>query len=85
MLRSRLSINMPLIVIIAVIAVLGALSASAGGDRLVSLRFAGDFIQNLEQTDVDEFGIPVGTSNLGLIRGKVKGNYPGTGLERPRL
>ena len=48
--------------------------ASAGGDRTVSLRFAGDFIQNLEQTDIDEFGMPIGTSNLGLVRVKVKGN-----------
>jgi hypothetical protein len=65
---------MPLIVIIVVFAVLGAQTASANGDRPVFLRWAGDFIQNLEQTDVDEFGVPIGTSNLGLIRARVVGN-----------
>jgi len=74
MLRIRFSSNAPLIIFIVVFAVLAAQTASAAGDRPVFLRFAGDFIQNLEQTDVDEFGIPIGTSNLGLVRVKVKGN-----------
>lgn len=74
MLTSRYSTNVLLVVFVGLFTVLGAQNASANGDRSVFLRFAGDFIQNLEQTDVDEFGIPIGTSNLGLIRGKVKGN-----------
>ena len=75
MLRSRFSRNAPLIAFIGVFAVLGAQTASADGDRHVSLRFAGDFIQNLEQTDVDAMGAPIGpTSLLGLVRAKVKGN-----------
>ena len=54
--------------------VIAPTQVSAGGDRSVFMRFAGDFIQNLEQTDVDEYGMPIGTSNLGIIRGKAKGN-----------
>lgn len=74
MLRSRFSSNAPLVVFVAAFAVLGAQTASADGDRHVFLRFAGDFIQNLEQTDVGVSGMPVGTSTLGLVRAKVKGN-----------
>lgn len=74
MLRSRFGRNALLVVFIGVFAVLGAQTASAGGDRYVYLRFAGDFIQNLEQTDTVD-GVPVGpTSTLGLIRAKVRGN-----------
>jgi hypothetical protein len=70
---SRFSSTVLLLVLAAVFAVLCAQNASAKGDHPVFLRFAGDFIQNLEQTDVNEFGIPTGTSTLGLIRAKVKG------------
>ena len=73
MLRSRISRNALLVVFVAAFAVLGAQAASADGDRRVFLRFAGDFIQYLEQTDVVA-GTPTGTSTLGLIRIKVKGN-----------
>ena len=74
MLTSRFSSNAPLVVFIGVFALLGTQTASAEGDRHVSLRFAGDFIQNLEQTDVVA-GVPTGdTSTLGLIRAKVKGS-----------
>jgi hypothetical protein len=73
MLRSRFSSNAPLVVFIGVFALLGSQTASAGGDRDVFLRFAGDFIQNLEQMDVVA-GAPAGTSTLGLVRAKVKGN-----------
>ncbi len=74
MLRSRFRSNAPLIVSIGVFAVLGAQIASAEGGRHVSLRFAGDFIQNLEQTDAVA-GVPTDeTSLLGLVRAKVKGN-----------
>ena len=39
------------------------------------MRWAGDFIPNLEQTDVDEFGLPIETtSNVGLIRARAVGN-----------
>lgn len=74
MLRSRFSSNVLLVIFIGVFAALGTQIASAEGDRSVFLRFAGDFIQNLEQTDVDVSGMPMGTSTLGLIRLKVKGN-----------
>lgn len=74
MLRSRFSSNVLLVVFIGVFAVLGAQIASAEGDRGVFLRFAGDFIQNLEQTDAVA-GVPIdSTSLLGLVRAKVKGN-----------
>lgn len=74
MLRSRFRSNAPLIVFIGAFAVLGAQIASAEGDRHVFLRFAGDFIQNLEQTDAVA-GVPIdSTSLLGLVRAKVKGN-----------
>jgi hypothetical protein len=75
MLRSRFSSNAPLVVFIGVFALLGSQTASAEGDRHVSLRFAGDFVQNLEQMDVDGNGVSIGMSSaLGLIRAKVKGN-----------
>ena len=74
MLRRRFVSNALLVVLIGVFAVLGAQNASADGDRRVLLRFAGIFIQNLEQTDVDVTGTPMGTSTLGLIQGQVKGN-----------
>lgn len=74
MLRSRICRNALLAVFIGVFGVLGAQTASAGGDRHVFLRFAGDFIQRFEQTDIDATGMPTGTSTLGLIRGKVIGN-----------
>jgi len=74
MLSSRYSSKVLLVVFIALLTVLGAQSASADGDRSVFIRFAGDFIQNLEQTDVDEFGMPIGTGNLGLVRARAIGN-----------
>ena len=72
--NSRISFKVLLVVIVGLFTVLGAQIASADGGRPVFLRWAGDFIQNLEQTDVDEFGIPIGTSNVGLIRGRAVGN-----------
>ena len=74
MLTSRYSSKVLLVVFVGLFTVLGAQTASANGDRPVFLRWAGDFIQNLEQTDVDQFGMPIGTSNLGLIRARVVGN-----------
>jgi hypothetical protein len=75
MLRSRFSSNAPLVVVIVVFAVLGAQTASAEGDEHVYLRFAGDFIQNIEQADVGPDMLPTGTtSTLGIVRAKVKGN-----------
>ena len=74
MLTSRYSSKVLLVVFVGLFTVLGAQTASADGDRSIFLRFAGDFIQNLEQTDVDEFGMPIGTSNVGLIRLRVIGN-----------
>lgn len=74
MLTSRYSSNVLLVVIVGLFTVLVAQTASANGDRPIFLRWAGDFIQNLEQTDVDELGMPIGTSNLGLIRARVVGN-----------
>ena len=69
MLRSRFSNNVLLVAISVVFAVLGDQTTSADGDRPIFLRFAGDLIQNLEQTDVDVFGMPIGSSNLALVRG----------------
>ena len=74
MLSSRYSSNVLLVVFVGLLTVLGAQTASADRDRPVFLRWAGDFIPNLEQTDVDEFGMPIGTSNLGLIRARAVGN-----------
>ena len=74
MLRRRFSKIAPSIVLIGVSAISGAQIASAAGDRAVFLRFAGDFIQNLEQTDAVG-GVPTGPTSLsGLVRAKVKGN-----------
>ena len=74
MLRNRFSKSAPLVALIGVLAILGARIASADGDRHVFLRFAGDFIQNLEQTDAVG-GVPTGPTSLsGLVRAKVKGN-----------
>ena len=75
MLRSRCSNNAPLIVFIVLFAFLGAQTASADGDENVDLRFAGNFIQNIEQADVSPDMLPTGTtSTLGIVRAKVKGN-----------
>jgi hypothetical protein len=74
MLSSRFSSNALLVVFVGLFTVLSVQTASANGDRPVFLRFAGDFIQNLEQTVVNEFGIPIATTNLGLIRARVVGN-----------
>ena len=74
MLISRYSSNVLLVVFVGLFTVLAAQTANANGDRPVFLRWAGDFIQNLEQTDVDEFGMPIGTSNLGLVRARAVGN-----------
>ena len=74
MFKSRFSSNASSIVFIGILAVLGVQNASAGGDRHIFLSFAGDFVQNIEQTDVDDFGVATGTSSVGIIRGKVKGN-----------
>jgi hypothetical protein len=75
MLRSRFSSNSPLILLIVVFAVSGGQAASADGDQHVYLRFAGDFIQNIEQADVDADMLPTGTtSTVGIVRAKVKGN-----------
>jgi hypothetical protein len=63
-----------LIVSIGVFAISGVQIASAEEDRHIFLRFAGDFIQNLEQTDAVA-GVPTDeTSLLALVRAKVKGN-----------
>jgi hypothetical protein len=75
MLRSRFSSNAPLVALIVVFAVTGGHIASAEGDQDVYLRFAGDFIQNIEQADVGPDMLPTGTtSTLGIVRAKVKGN-----------
>ena len=74
MLRSRLNKSAPLVPVIALLGLLCAQIASADEDRRVFLRFAGDFIQNLEQTDAVD-GVPTGPTSLsGLVRAKVKGN-----------
>jgi hypothetical protein len=74
MLRSRLSRNALLVIFVAAFTILGAQTASADSERRVYLRFAGDFIQHLEQTDAVA-GVPVdSTSLLGLVRAKVRGN-----------
>jgi len=58
-----------------IMATLAMNSAFAGGDRKVYMRFAGDFIQNIEQMDVDVMGRALDTtSTVGLIRSKAKGN-----------
>jgi len=57
-----------------IMATLAMNSAFAEGGRKVHMRFAGDFIQNLEQTVVDPMGQAVETSTVGLIRTKAKGN-----------
>jgi hypothetical protein len=73
--RSRFSSNAPLAVLIVVFAVSGGQTVSADGDQHVYLRFAGDFIQNIEQADVGPDMLPTGTtSTLGIVRAKVKGN-----------
>ena len=75
MFKSRFSSNAPLIITILVFAVLGAQTANAEADGHVYLHFAGDFIQNVEQADVDSDMLPTGTtSTLGIVRAKVKGN-----------
>ena len=74
MFRSRFRRNALLVVVVALFAALGAQTASADGNRRVFLRFAGDFIQNLEQTDAAEEVPGNTTSLLGLVRGKVRGN-----------
>lgn len=71
---NRFSNKVLLVLFVGLLTVLGAQTASANGDRPVLLRWAGNFIPNLEQTDVDEFGMPIGTSNLGLIRARAVGN-----------
>ena len=74
MLRSKFSKSAPLVALIGVLAILGARIASADGDRHVFLRFAGDFIQNIEQTNAVG-GVPTGPTSLsGLVRAKAKGN-----------
>jgi len=75
MLRSSSFKNAPLVIFIGIFASLCAQIASAEENKHVFLRFAGDFIQHIEQTDADVNGVPVGpTSLLGLVRAKVKGN-----------
>lgn len=74
MLTSKFSKSAPLVALIGVLAILGARIASADGDRHVFLRFAGDFIQNIEQTNAVG-GVPTGPTSLsGLVRAKAKGN-----------
>ena len=59
-----------------IMATLAMNSAFAEGGRKVHMRFAGDFIQNIEQTDVDPMTgqLVETTSTVGLIRSKAKGN-----------
>lgn len=74
MLSSRFSNKMLLVLFVGLFTFVGAQTASADGARPVFLRWAGDFIPNLEQTDVDEIGMPLGTSNVGLVRARAVGN-----------
>ncbi|MBT8108539.1 MAG: hypothetical protein KJP17_09900 [Gammaproteobacteria bacterium] len=74
MLRSKFSKRAPLAAFIGVLAILGAQTTSADEDRHVFLRFAGDLVQHLEQTDAVG-GVPTGPTSLsGIVRAKVKGN-----------
>jgi hypothetical protein len=57
-----------------IMATLAMNSAFAEGGRKVHMRFAGAFIQNIVQMDVDAFGQSVETSTVGLVRTKAKGN-----------
>lgn len=63
-----------MVVFTGLFAILGAQVASAEGGRPVFLRFAGDFIQHIEQRDAVN-GVPGDTTSLlGLVRAKVRGN-----------
>lgn len=57
-----------------VVVAINAQPSSAEGNRDVKMRFAGDFIRNIEQTDVDAFGQPVATSPVDLVRASAVGN-----------
>ena len=75
MFRSRFSKSAFLAVFIGAIAVLGTQTSGATGDRYVFLRIAGDFVQSIEQTDVDAVGAPTGTtSTRGIVRAQARGN-----------
>jgi hypothetical protein len=74
MLSSRYSSRLLLVVFVGLFTVLSVQTATADEGRSVFVRWAGDFIQNFEQTDVNEVGMPIGTSNLGLIRARAVGN-----------
>ena len=64
-----------MVVFIGLFAILGAQTAVAEEDGHFFLRFAGDFIQHVEQTDADVNGVPVGNTSLsGLVRAKAKGS-----------
>ena len=57
-----------------VAAAINAQPVSAEESRDVKMRFAGDFIRNIEQTDVDAFGQAVSTSPVDLVRASAVGN-----------
>ncbi len=59
-----------------IMATLAMNSAFAEGGRKVHMRFAGDFIQNIETQKIEQTddGPIVTTSTVGLVRSKAKGN-----------
>lgn len=72
--ENRFSKKAPFFALLGVLTVVSAGLAFADEDRDVFLRFAGDFIQNLEQANAVG-GVPTGTTSLsGLVRAKAKGN-----------
>lgn len=66
----KILVTMSLAALVAVI----MQAAAAEGGRDVHMRFAGDLIRNIEQTDVDAFGQPVAKGPVALLRARAVGN-----------
>lgn len=72
--QRKMSIHTSAILSLGLFAALCTQTAGAGNDREIRMRFAGYFIQNLEQMQVGPLAQSVQSSTVGVIRAKVRGN-----------
>lgn len=74
MLQREMGIHTSAILSLGLFAALCTQTAGADNDREIRMRFAGNFIQNLEQMEVGPLAQSIQSSTVGVIRGKARGN-----------
>lgn len=78
------SVKLPVTISIVALAAMIAQAVAAEGGREIHMRFAGDFIRNIEQTHVDAFGQPMAKGSVDLVRARPLATWARPTLRRSR-